>query len=113
MAITKAKLSGSTNGKGIVVAGTATASADVIHAAHATYLDEIWLYAVNISATAVKLTVEWGDADEADNIELAIPGESGLVLVIPGLILTGSEDVQAFAATTNVVVIHGYINQIS
>jgi hypothetical protein len=113
MSITKMILSGSTNGKGIIVAGTGTASADVIHTAHATSLDEVWLYASNNSATAIKLTIEWGDADVDDNIELAIPGESGLVLVIPGLILTGSEDIQAFAETTNVITIHGYCNRIT
>ena len=106
-------LSGSTNGKGVNVAGTSTADADVIHAAHATALDEIWLYASNNGAAAVKLTLEYGDADAADNIELTIPGESGLVLVLPGLILTGSEDIQAFAATTAVITLFGYVNRIT
>ena len=105
-------LSGSINGKGINVAGTATATADVIHTAGATDLDEVWLYASNNGAAAVKLTIEYGDPDVPDNIELTIPGESGLVLVIPGLLLMGSEDIQAFAATTAVITIFGYVNRI-
>lgn len=110
---TKMILSGSTNGKGINVAGTSTADADVIHAAHATSLDEVWLYASNNSANIVRLTIEFGDADAADNIEVTIDAEAGLVLIIPGLILTGSEDIQAFADTTAVITIHGYVNRIA
>jgi hypothetical protein len=33
--------------------------------------DEIWIYAVNTSASSVKLTIEWGTATAADgNIEV-------------------------------------------
>lgn len=109
----KLKLSGSTDGKGIKVVQTATAG-DTIHTAHATDLDEIWLYCVNSSASTVKLTLEWGEATAPDgNIEVSIPGESGLYLVVPGLLLTNSLVVKAFAATANVLVIHGFVNRIS
>ena len=73
----------------------------------------IWAYASNNSANVVKLTIEFGDADAADNIEVTIDAEAGLVLIIPGLILTGSEDIQAFAGTTAVITIHGYVNRIA
>jgi len=110
---TKLKLSGSTDGKGIKVSQTATAG-DTIHTAHATALDEIWIYAVNSSADDVKLTLEWGEATAPDgNIEVTIAGEDGLTLVIPGLLLTNSLVVKAFAATTDVIVIHGFVNRIS
>lgn len=110
---TKLKLSGSTDGKGIKVVQTATPG-DTIHTAHATDLDEIWLYAVNSQAAAVKLTLEWGEATAPDgNIEVAIPGEVGLLLVIPGLLLTNSLVVKAFAAVANVVLIHGFVNRIT
>jgi hypothetical protein len=109
----KQKLSGSTDGKGIKVVQTATAGT-TIHTAHASDLDEIWLYAVNSSSTGVKLTIEWGEATAPDgNIELAIPGESGLYLVIPGLLLSNSLVVKAFAATANVILIHGFVNRIT
>jgi hypothetical protein len=110
--ITKVKLSGSTDGRGVKVVQTATAGT-TIHTADATALDEIWLYAVNTSATAVKLTLEWGNASTDDNIELTIPGESGLVLVTPGLLLTNSLVCKAFAGTANVIILHGYANRIS
>lgn len=110
---TKLKLSGSTDGKGIKVAQTATAGT-TIHTAHATALDEIWIYAVNSGSLDKKLTIEWGQADAPDgNIECTIPGEAGLQLVIPGLLLTNSLVVKAFAETENIIIIHGFVNRIS
>jgi hypothetical protein len=110
---TKVVLSGSTNGKQIKIAATATAGT-TIHTAHATSLDEIWLWAVNSSTTAVKITVEWGEATAPDgNIEVTIPGESGYLMVVPGLVLTGSLVVKAFAGTANVILVNGYCNRIS
>ena len=110
---TKLKLSGSTDGKQIKVAATATPGT-TFHTAHASALDEVWLYAVNSNTAAVKLTVEWGEATAPDgNVEVTIPAESGYMLVIPGLLLTNSLVVKAFAATANVILINGYVNRIS
>jgi hypothetical protein len=111
---TKLKLSGSTDGKAVKVAATATAGT-TIHTAHATALDEIWLYAHNSSAATVKLTLEWGEATAPDgNIEINIGAEgTGLVLVSPGLLLTNSLIVKAFAASGNVITITGYVNRIA
>ena len=110
----KVLLSGSTNGKAVKVAATATAGT-TIHTAHATALDEIWLYAHNSSAASVKLTLEWGEATAPDgNIEINIGAEgTGLVLVSPGILLTSSLVVKAFAATANVVTLTGYVNRIA
>ena len=111
---TKVKLSGSTDGKAIKVAATATAGT-TIHTAHASALDEVWLYAHNSSAATVKLTLEWGEATAPDgNIEINIGEEgTGLVLVSPGLLLTNSLIVKAFAATANVITLTGYVNRIA
>jgi hypothetical protein len=111
---TKLKLSGSTDGKAIKVVQTATAGT-TIHTAHATALDEIWLYAHNSSASAVKLTLEFGGtAAPDDHIEINIGAEgTGLVLVSPGLLLTNSLVVKAFAGTANVITLTGYVNRIS
>lgn len=113
-AYSKVLLSGSTNGMGIKVAATATAGT-TIHTAVAgtSNMDEIWLYASNNGADAKKLTIEYGGANVEDNIELTIPGESGLMLVIPGLLLQNAKVVKAFAATADVITIHGYINRIT
>lgn len=111
---TKLKLSGSTDGKAIKVVQTATAGT-TIHTAHATALDEIWLYAHNSSSATVKLTLEFGGtAAPDDHIEINIGAEgTGLVLVSPGLLLTNSLVVKAFAATANVITLTGYVNRIA
>lgn len=111
-------LSGSTDGKAIKVAATGTPGT-TIHTGSsvATDLDETWLYAQNTDTTARKLTVEWGGTSAPDDlIEITIPAESGLTLVAPGLLIKGNSSaalvVRAFAATANVVTIHGYVNRI-
>lgn len=105
-------------GLGVKVAQTATAGTAVHTAsATATTIDEIWLYAVNSSASSVKLTIEWGQADAPDgNIEVTVLPEAGLVTVIPGLVLQGNASakvVRAFAGTADVIVIHGFVNRIT
>jgi hypothetical protein len=111
---TKLKLSGSTDGKAVKVVQTATAGT-TIHTAHATALDEIWLYAHNSSAASVKLTLEFGGvAAPDDHIEINIGAEgTGLVLVSPGLLLTNSLIVKAFASAANVITLTGYVNRIA
>lgn len=109
----KLKLSGSTNGRQIKVAATATAGT-LLHTAHATDLDELWLWAVNSDTTARKLTIEFGGVISPDDlIEQTISPEGGLTLIVPGLIVTGGVVVAAFAATANVVLMSGFINRIS
>jgi hypothetical protein len=111
-------LSGSTDGRMIKVAATATAGT-TIHtgSATATTFDEIWLYAVNSDTTNRKLTIEWGDVDSPDDlIELTIAAESGLTLIVPGLVIKGNATplvVKAFCASANVVSIAGYVNRIT
>jgi hypothetical protein len=111
----KQLLSGSTNGKQIKVAATATAGT-LLHTAvtGTSSLDEVWVYAVNSSASSVKLTVEWGEATAPDgNVEVTLAAEDGYVLVIPGLLLQNSLTVRAFAGTANVILCNGYVNRIS
>jgi hypothetical protein len=111
----KRLLSGSTDGKAIKVVQTATAGTTIHTAVSGTSnIDEIWLYAINSSASSVKLTIEWGQADAPDgNIELTVLPEAGLVTVIPGLLLQNSLVVKAFAGTANVIMIHGFVNRIT
>ena len=114
----KLTLSGSTDGRAIKVAATATAGT-LIHtgSATATTLDEIWLYAQNTDTTSRKLTIEWGGTTAPDDlIEITVGPEQGLVLVAPGLLVKGNATaltVRAFAATANVITIHGYVNRIA
>ena len=111
----KRKLSGSVDGKGIVVAADASPGT-VIHTAlgsvAANEWDEVFIQAVNTSASDVKLTVEWGGtASPGDHIEVTIPAESGFTQVIPGHVLQNGAIARAFAATADVIVLHGYVNR--
>jgi hypothetical protein len=111
----KRKLSESSDGRGVKVGATATPGT-LIHTALASQApseyDEILLQAVNTSASGVKLTVEWGGTTAPDDlVEITIPAESGFTEVIPGHVLQNGAAVRAFAATADVIVIHGYVNR--
>ena len=109
----KVKFSESTDGLPVKVVQTATAGT-LVHTAHATALDEVWLYAYNGHSADVVLTVEFGGASVPDqNIVLTVSTKSGLALVVPGLLLTNSKTLKAFAATANVITLSGYINRIA
>ena len=115
----KVALSGSTEGKAIKVAATAS-TGTTIHATgtSSSVIDEIWLYAYNSSSGNVLLTIQYGGTTAVDNdIKITLPSQSGLTLIVPGLMLTGTgaaaNTVYAYADTTNVVTISGYVNRIS
>jgi hypothetical protein len=116
---TKVLLSGSTQGKAIKVAATAS-SGTTIHATgtSASIIDEVWLYAYNSSSGPITLTIQFGGTTAVDNdIKIDIPPTSGLTLVVPGLILVGTgaaaNTITAFAGTADVVTVSGYVNRIS
>jgi hypothetical protein len=50
-------------------------------------------------------------------IELTVLPEAGLVTVAPGLLIKGNAStalvIKAFAATADVITIHGFVNQIT
>ena len=110
----KELLSGSTEGKGILVAADETPGTTIHTAVSGTTdIDEIWLYAVNAHSADIKLTLEWGEATEPNgNIEITVPAEEGLMLLVPGLLLQNELVVKAFAGTGSEIVIHGYVNKI-
>lgn len=113
---TKQILSGSTNGKAIKVAATATPGTTIHTAVSGTSsIDEVWLYAHNTSSSVVKLTIEWGEATAPDgNIEINIGAEgTGMILIAPGIPLQNSLVIKAFAGTANVINIFGYVNRIA
>lgn len=115
----KVLLSGSTNGRPIKITTTASAGT-TLHSTgtSSSVIDEIWLYGVNVTTTDVLLTVEYGGTTNSDDrLSIHIPSQSGLYLVLPGLVLTGtgsaSSVVRAFAGTANAINIVGYVNRIS
>ena len=107
-----AGLSGSPgSGRNILVVPTATPGT-LIHTAHATLKDKIWLYAYNSHTVAVKLTIEFGGMSApTDLVEVTVPKGAGLFFVVPGYLLSNSLVVRAFAAVANVVTISGYVER--
>jgi hypothetical protein len=109
-----------TTGTGLatLVAATATPGT-AVHTASTTTttIDEVWLYAYNSSTSSVKLTIEWGEVTSPNgHIEVTVLPEAGLVTLVPGLVLQGNATakvVRAFAGTTNVLTIHGFVNRIT
>jgi hypothetical protein len=116
---TKVPFSGATDGTPIKVVATAS-TGTTIHTTgtSATAYDEVWLYAYNSDTAARLLTIQFGGtASPDDDIKITIPSQSGLTLVVPGLILAGTgsagNTVAAYAATANVITVSGYVNRIS
>lgn len=115
MGISKQLLSGSTDGKQIVVGTSST----TIHAAHASAKDEIYLFCDNEDAAADHvLTIEWGGTTDVTNtIKTTIKkrgtaGSDGLQCVVAGLILTNSLTVTAKTDAASKLKISGYVNRI-
>ena len=112
---TRAKLSGSTDGKPIKITATATAGT-TIHTAHASALDEIWAWASNIDSTDRTITIEFGGTTDPDHLlvkTLTIPANSPPIPVITGQILTNSLVCAVFASSASKIQISGYINRIA
>ena len=84
----------------------------------ASTLDEIWMYAVNSHSADLKVTIRFGGVEEPeDYIETTVTAESGLVLLVPGLILQGmastGQIILGAAATGDEVAVYGYVNRIT
>jgi hypothetical protein len=110
---TKELLSQSVNGRQIKIAATATPGT-LIHTAHATAKDEIWLWAANSDTSNRKVTLEWGGVTVPDDImEVTVLAEDGWQLIAPGTILTGGVALRMFAALADVVTVGGYVNRIT
>jgi hypothetical protein len=111
-------------------AQTATATAlpltgTLVHNNTGTGLDEVWLYATNLTPAAVTLSLSFGAPQlgttplTSEITNITIPANSGLTLVTPGLILsnntssTANSAVYAYASTANAIAISGYVNRIA
>jgi hypothetical protein len=108
-------LSGSTDGRAILVDQTSSGGpAKLIHTGIAAtdQVDRVSLWAFNSHTSSVLLTLEWGGTtDPNDIIEITIPNQDGLYALTPapGLPIRNSLVIRAFAATINVITIHGFV----
>ena len=118
MPITKQVLSGSTDGRGILIAAT-SGTGTLIHTGSnsSSVIDEVWLYISNPDSTVHTVTFQWGGTTSPnDIITTFVNVNQGLILVSPGLVLNGNAtqlNIRAFADAANKVTIFGYVNRIS
>lgn len=115
---TKAKLSASTDGRGIKLAATSTPGTTIHTGSSSTSTThEVWLYLANPDTAAHVVTIEFGGVSNPDDrIMLTVASQSGLVLVTPGLVIVGNATpliMKGYADTTNVIMAHGYVNVIA
>lgn len=116
MAVSPIKLSGSTNGRGVVVTSITAASGNVLHTtvtgAGASVFDEVYVYAMNLTTVARKVVVNAGGTATGDRIRLTLPSSSGgLFLMVPGLRYNGGVTLRAYATSASKVSMHGYVNR--
>lgn len=109
-------LSGSTSGRPIPVAATATPGT-TIHTAvsGAAAYDEVYLWASNVTGGAATLTIEWGGVtDPGDHMvkSYSIAANSGPVAIAVGQVLNGGLAIKAFSGTASAINITGFVNRI-
>jgi len=109
-------LSGSTSGRNIPIAATATPGTAIHTAiAGAAAFDEVYLWAANVTAAAATLTIEWGGVtDQGDHMvkSFSIPANSPPIPLITGQVLNGGLLIKAFSGTASAINVTGYVNRI-
>jgi energy-converting hydrogenase Eha subunit F len=115
--VKKRKLSGSTDGRQILVGATGSPGT-LVHTAVASTAagtwDEIWLYAATLDTVDRLITVQLGGTSlPNDAFNVLIPKDSGRVLVLDGAILQNGTIVRVYATAVSVVVLSGFVNQMS
>lgn len=108
---TKILLSGSTDGLPIPVAATATPGT-TIHTCGAVGMEDLYLWASNVTGAAATLTLEWGGVTDPGNHLIkaySIPANSGRVPLVFGEPLQNSKVVKAFSGTASAINIGGYV----
>lgn len=110
-------LSGSTSGRNIPVAATATAGT-LIHTAiaGATSKDELYVWAANVTTAAATLTLEFGGVtDPGDHLvkALVIPANSPPIPVVTGQVLNGGLVLRAFSGTASAINLSGFVNRVT
>lgn len=113
---TKKLLSGSVNGKSILVTGWTAAGAVTAHTAVSgtNSFDEVYLYAFNSNGSSVPLNLYWGSTSLQDTEVINVPANVGRVLIADGRLLNNSLVVSATSsqAGTNALQIDGFVNAI-
>jgi hypothetical protein len=111
MAYSRIPLSGSTNGRPIPVAATATPGT-TFHTAQSgtTFVDVVTLYATNTDTTIRTLTLEWGGTGVGNNMVFQLPPKA-TVLLFTDLVIQNSLVCAAFCDVASVVNLAGFVNR--
>ena len=110
------KLSGSTSGKSIKIAATATAGT-TLHTAVSgtTTFDMIHLWISNTDTSDRTVTIEFGGVTDPDNLinkAFTIPAKT-MKKVLEGQLLNGGLTLAAFASSANVLLATGYVLRVA
>lgn len=110
-------LSGSTSGRAIPVAATATPGT-LLHTAVAgsDSFDEAYLWVSNVTGSDATLTIEWGGVTSPGDHMVSvvtIPARSPPIPIATGQVLNGGLAVRAFSGTASALNVTGYVNRIS
>lgn len=108
--VTLIKLSGSTNGKRILIA-SGSPSATTVHTAQAGtgYYDQIFVYCYSNHTANLDLTILYGSGSVADTIIQTIPPKQGRYLILDGTLLNNGLSVTAYTTVANVMTLDGYV----
>jgi hypothetical protein len=110
-------LSGSTNGKPIKIAATATAGT-TIHTAIAgtASFDEVYVWLTNTDTVVRTVVIEFGGTTSPDQHivdTLSLPANSPPIPILTGQNLQNGLVIGIYASAANVVLASGYCNRIS
>lgn len=112
----KSILSGSVDGKQIIISATTSASATPIHTSvtGTSALDEVFLYAYNDATSSIQLSILWGGTTEPnDVVRASLLPKAGRSLLIDGKLLQNALTISAYADIANLIVVDGFVNKIS
>ena len=107
----KVLLSGCTDGQPILLTGTSLGAVTTIHESDLTALDEVWLYACNNDVSTDRTLHLSFDSGATLTTSVSIPGNAGLVLVLPGFMLTNGTTVSAYASSASKISVFGWVNR--
>ena len=92
---------GSAAGQLIPIAATSSPGTklhdSVIGTAH---LDEVFIYVCNTTAADIQVTIEIEGTTAGDTVVDTIPSKAGFVLMLPGIRVQDTSDIDAFGSAT-------------
>lgn len=105
-------LSGPASYSPLNITGITPATANTVHTASSTDIDELWIEVFNYSTDDVTLSTAVGGTAPHQTYAQLIPPGRGLIPVIRGTKLGGGTVVKMFASQANKLSVLGYVHRI-